>query len=218
MGRRTHRRDERRRALPDPWPPDARPPDAQPPDSRPSDAQPPESPPPGDARQPGGHDYSPEADRPLRGYLTTLAAFGAYNAGWALAIRRRGRSLPERPDPRDLALTAVATFRLSRLLTKGSVTSPLRAPFTVYEGPEGPAEVSEHPRKGGPTETLGELLTCPFCLSVWLASTLTAAQLLWPRLTRTTTGALTALAAADTLQLAYTALESRAAHPEPPPS
>ncbi|MFG3117665.1 DUF1360 domain-containing protein [Streptomyces sp. NPDC048197] len=213
MGRRTPRRRDRRRTLPDPGPPDTRPPE-----SRPSDAHPPESPPSDDARQPTGHDYSPEADRPLRGYLTALAAFGAYNAGWAVAIRRCGRALPERPDPRDLALTAVATFRLSRLLTKGSATSPLRAPFTVYEGPEGPAEVSERPRKGGPTETLGELLTCPFCLSVWLASTLTAAQLLWPRLTRTTTGALTALAAADALQLAYTALESRAAHPEPPPN
>ncbi|MEU9487489.1 DUF1360 domain-containing protein [Streptomyces decoyicus] len=158
--------------------------------------------------RPRGH--SPGRERPLRGYLAALAAFGAYNTGWAVMICRRGRALPERPDRRDLALTAVATFRLSRLLTKASVTRPLRAPFTVYDGPEGPAEVSEHPREGESAATIGELLTCPFCLSVWLVSTLTAAQLLWPRPTRTAMGALTALAAADALQLAYAALESRA--------
>jgi hypothetical protein len=43
-------------------------------------------------------------------------------------------------------------------------------------------------------------------MSVWVASTLTAGQLLWPRATRTAMGALAALAGADTLQLAYGAL------------
>lgn len=49
-------------------------------------------------------------------------------------------------------------------------------------------------------------MTCPFCRNVWVASTLTAGQLLWPRATRTAKGGLASLAGADALQLAHTAL------------
>ncbi|MBW5425894.1 DUF1360 domain-containing protein [Streptomyces sp. BG9H] len=150
--------------------------------------------------------YSAGEGRPLRGYLVAMTAFGVYTAGWATVVKMRGRPLPDKPVPWDVALTAVATFRLSRLLTKASVTSPLRAPFTTYEGPEGPAELHEEARSDGAKDTVGELLTCPFCVSVWVASTLTAGQLLWPRGTRTAMGALTALAGADALQLTYSAL------------
>ncbi|MFJ6714721.1 DUF1360 domain-containing protein [Streptomyces sp. NPDC091265] len=94
-------------------------------------------------------------------------------------------------------------FRLSRLLSKGSVTSPLRAPFTRYEEATGPAEVSESPRGGHIRSAVGELITCPFCLSVWLTATLAGARMVWPRATHTLTGALTALAISDTLQLGY---------------
>jgi len=145
----------------------------------------------------------------LGGYLAAMVGFGAYTAAWATAVRLRGRPLPERPErpePWDVVLTSVATFRLSRLLSKASVTSPLRAPFTRYVGPQGPAELHEEAQPEDGKETLGELVTCPFCTSVWVASTLTAGQLLWPRATRTITGALTALAGADALQLAYGSL------------
>jgi hypothetical protein len=104
----------------------------------------------------------------------------------------------------------VATFRLSRLLSKAAITSPLRAPFTRYVGPQGPAELHEEARSEDGKETVGELVTCPFCMSVWVASTLTAGRLLWPRATRTAMGALTALAGADALQLAYGALMGKA--------
>jgi Protein of unknown function (DUF1360) len=150
--------------------------------------------------------YSGAQDRPLGGYLTAMAGFGAYTAAWATAVRLRGRPLPDRPAPWDVALTSVATFRLSRLLSKASVTSPLRAPFTRYAGSQGPAELYEEAQSGNGKETVGELVTCPFCMSVWVASTLTAGQLLWPRATRTAMGTLAALAGADALQLAYSAL------------
>ncbi|MEU6811637.1 DUF1360 domain-containing protein [Streptomyces sp. NPDC046831] len=150
--------------------------------------------------------YSAGHERPLGGYLAALAGFTAYTTAWATAVRLRGRPLPERPEPWDVVLMSVATFRLSRLLTKASVTSPLRAPFTRYVGPQGPAELHEEGKSEDGRETVGELITCPFCMSVWVASTLTAGQLLWPRATRTAMGALAALAVADTLQLAYSAL------------
>ncbi|MFE7836224.1 DUF1360 domain-containing protein [Streptomyces sp. NPDC057474] len=154
--------------------------------------------------------YSAGQDRPLGGYLVAMAGFGAYTAAWATAVRLRGRPLPERPEPWDVALTSVATFRLSRLLSKAAVTSPLRAPFTRYVGPQGPAELHEEARPEDGKETVGELVTCPFCMSVWVASTLTAGRLLWPRATRTAMGALAALAGADALQLAYGALMGKA--------
>ncbi|MEU5271813.1 DUF1360 domain-containing protein [Streptomyces hygroscopicus] len=155
-------------------------------------------------------EYSFGHERPLGGYLTAMAGFGGYTAAWAAAVRLSGRPLPERPEPWDVALTAMATFRLSRLLSKASVTSPLRAPFTTYVGSQGPAELHEEATTENGKETVGELLTCPFCMSVWVASTLGAGQLLWPRATRAVMGTLAALAGADALQLAYGALMDKA--------
>ncbi|MFJ5995213.1 DUF1360 domain-containing protein [Streptomyces sp. NPDC092370] len=153
-----------------------------------------------------GRAYEAGHDRPLGGYLAAMAGFAAYTAVWTTVVRRSGRPVPERPEPWDVALTSVATFRLSRLLSKAAVTSPLRAPFTRYVGPQGPAELQEEAQPEQGKHTVGELATCPFCMSVWVASTLTAGQLLWPRATRTAMGTLAALAGADTLQLAYGAL------------
>ncbi|MFJ8467129.1 DUF1360 domain-containing protein [Streptomyces swartbergensis] len=150
--------------------------------------------------------YAAGHDRPLGGYLVAMAGFAAYTAAWTTAVRRLGRPLPERPEPWDVVLTSVATFRLSRLLSKASVTSPLRAPFTRYVGPQGPAELHEEARPEQGKHTVGELATCPFCMSVWVATTLTGGLLLWPRPTRTVMGTLTALAGADALQLSYSVL------------
>jgi alkylhydroperoxidase family enzyme len=154
-------------------------------------------------------EYSGGEDRPLGGYVAALTAFGAYASAWAAAVRLTGSALPERPRPGDIALTSVATFRLSRLLTKSAVTSPMRAAFTTYEGPQGPAELSESPREDG-HHAAGELLTCPFCMSVWVATAFTAGQALWPRGTRAVMAALAATAGADVLQLSYSMLTDRA--------
>ncbi|ORT56746.1 DUF1360 domain-containing protein [Streptomyces sp. CB03238] len=153
--------------------------------------------------------YAGARNRPLGGYLAAMAGYGAYVTGWAAVIRRSGAALPDRAEPWDVALTSVATFRLSRLLTKGVVTSPLRAPFTTYERHQGPAELSETPR-GGRRKTAGELVTCPFCMSVWVGTTFTACRVLWPRATRTAVAAVATVAGADALQLAYTLLMDKA--------
>ena len=42
----------------------------------------------------------------------------------------------------------MATHKLSRIIAKDPVTSPLRAPFTTFEGTSGPAELAEEPSSG----------------------------------------------------------------------
>jgi hypothetical protein len=51
--------------------------------------------------------------------------------------------------------------------------------------------------------SIGELLTCPFCLDMWVATAFAIGLIFAPRLTRLTAGTFTALAGADFLQLAY---------------
>jgi uncharacterized protein DUF1360 len=142
-------------------------------------------------------------DRPLAGYAGILGAYGAAAAVVAGIARVSGRSLPEKMSFGDVALLGVATHKLSRLLAKDAVTSPLRAPFTRFEGPAGEAELNESPRGHGVRHSLGELLTCPFCLGVWISSGLATGLVFAPRLTRLVMGTAGAVAASDFLHLAY---------------
>jgi hypothetical protein len=150
--------------------------------------------------------YAPHEHRPLDGYAVTMSAFGVLAGSLATAIRLTGRPVPERPATADIVLISIATHKLSRLLAKDAVTSLLRAPFTRYSEPAGSAEVNEEVRDEGSSvrHSVGELLSCPFCLAVWVATGLTGGLVLAPRLTRLTATALTAVAASDFLQMAYT--------------
>ena len=149
--------------------------------------------------------YSPHEHRPLDGYVVAMGAFGALAASLAAAAKVTGRPAPERPAMSDVVLVSIATHKLSRMVAKDSVTSPLRAPFTRYTEPGGAAEVNEEVRdEGSPVRhAIGELVTCPFCLAVWVATGLTGGLVLAPRLTRLAATVLTATAASDFLQMAY---------------
>ncbi|HEV7897156.1 MAG TPA: DUF1360 domain-containing protein [Planosporangium sp.] len=144
-------------------------------------------------------------ERPLKGYATVMAIYATAVAAAAGLARLTGKRLPERPAPGDLALLAVSTHKVSRLLTKDAVTSPLRAPVTRFEGSAGEAEINESPRGTGAQHALGELLTCPFCTAVWVASGLAAGLVFAPRLTRFGMGVASAITGADFLHLGYDA-------------
>ena len=147
--------------------------------------------------------------RPLPGYLLAIGSYTALAGAVSVAGRLTGVRLPERFSPADTALIGVATHKASRLLTKEAVTSPLRAPFTRYEEPAGHAELKESVRSDHAAQhAIGELLTCPFCAGVWIASGLTAGLVFAPRLTRLVATALTAVAASDALNLVYDKLKS----------
>jgi len=154
-----------------------------------------------------GAEYADGADRPLRGYVTVMATYTGVAAAVTAGMRLTGRQVPDGLSLADMGLCAAATFKLSRLLTKDPVTSPLRVPFTSYEGTEGPAELEEDARGGdGARRAVGEMVTCPFCASVWVATGLVSGLIFAPRATRTVMGALTALTGADLLHYTHALL------------
>ena len=159
-----------------------------------------------------GQSYAPHEHRPLTGYVTAMGGFGALAASLAVAAKVTGATAPERPTTGDVVLLSLATHKLSRLLAKDSVTSPLRAPFTRYAEPAGAAELNEEVRdhESSLKHGIGELVTCPFCLAVWVATGLTGGLVLAPRLTRLAAVALTATAVSDFLQFGYDIAKKRA--------
>jgi hypothetical protein len=161
----------------------------------------------GDQRREGdgrAAEYAPQAaeERPLRGYAAVMTLYGAGVAAAGALVRHQDRPLPD-VSLRDVVLVGVATHKLSRRLSKDSVTSPFRAPFTRYQGASGPAELAEDSRGDGVRKAVGELVTCPFCLSQWVATGFVFGLALAPRATRMAASVFASLALADFLQFGY---------------
>ncbi len=146
------------------------------------------------------HVPGPRRDDRRQRYAVTMGAFGALGAG--LLLVGRGRSVTP-PTAVDVAIVGLATQKLSRLVAKQVVTTPIRAPFTEVVGPGGPAEIHERPIGDGWRRTVGELVTCPFCLDVWFAAGLTAGVVLAPTAGRAVAAGLASVGVADGLQLLY---------------
>jgi hypothetical protein len=153
--------------------------------------------------------YSPDEHRPLAAYAALSGAFEAGFLAFCLSQGKREESLPVRIPAKDIALLAVATQKVSRQLAKDKVTSFLRAPFVRYEGSAGPSEVSEVPRGRGLRYALGELLTCPFCLSQWVSAGMVWGYVRRPKATRSVAAVFAITSAADFVQLAYAAAQER---------
>jgi hypothetical protein len=151
--------------------------------------------------------YSGEHEAPLGGYAMLIGAFVSVVAAFSAWIHRSGRELPERIGPGDIALLTVATHKASRLIAKDRVTSAVRAPFTEYQSDGGPAEVEERARGRGLRRVLGELLVCPYCLGMWLATLFAAGLVVLPRPTRWAASVLCVHFGADVMQVAYKKLE-----------
>ena len=147
-----------------------------------------------------GHDVEPQRYAAfVTGYLAAVGAFAA-------ALRRSGRRLPDGISGGDIALLGVATFKLSRLIARDKVTSFLRFPFTRYRGDAPGPEVNEEPRGEGLRRHVGELATCPFCMSQWAGTALMGLYLVDRPAGRAVASLLSAIAISDGLQYADTAL------------
>lgn len=153
--------------------------------------------------------YRHGEDRPLGGYLKLLGVYGGGVVGTAVFGRLLGRQVPEKVGPLDLVLLSVATHRLARTIAKDPVTSPIRAPFTRYEGPSTGEEISESVRGHGLRHSAGELLACPMCLAQWVATGFAAGLVFAPRQTRLAMATLSAVAGADFLQYLYALLQQK---------
>jgi Protein of unknown function (DUF1360) len=148
-----------------------------------------------------------ELNRPLGAYTAISGVYAGAVGGFVAWLWRSGRKVPQRPNGPDLLLMSVATHKLSRLIAKDRVTSALRHPFTEYQGEAGPGEVDERARGTGLRRALGELLVCPYCLGLWVATAFSAGLIVAPRATRWAASTLSVLFASDVLQIAYRKLE-----------
>jgi len=154
-----------------------------------------------------GVEYRNGADRPLAGYLSLLTVYATGTGAAVVAARALGRPVPRRFSPWELTQLAIATHKVSRMIAKDPVTSPLRAPFTTYEGVSAPSELHEEVRGHGFKHSAGELLTCPMCLAQWVATAFCAGLVLAPVPTRLALATFTAVAGSDFLQHAYVRLQ-----------
>jgi hypothetical protein len=160
---------------------------------------------PGEAGPTRGYDSEGQVDLP--GFAGSLAAYAAAVAVLVAAGRVTGRRLPDAYPVRDLVIGGIAAHKFSRLLARSSVASPVRAPFTEFEGAAGSGEHQETARDShGARHTIGALLTCPFCLGVWVSTLYVAALALAPRWARCWAAVFTVSAVSDTLQHLYARL------------
>jgi hypothetical protein len=154
-----------------------------------------------------GYDGGEES---LPSYATLMGLFNLILAVFLLLARKSGRPIPERIEARDIALLGVATHKLSLLLAQDAVTSPLRAPFTELQEKQSPKRVDEKPRGKGLRRSLGELLTCQFCVGQWIASFFTYGLIFAPAVTRLVASIFAVVTLSDHLHQTYKALMKRA--------
>jgi hypothetical protein len=137
-----------------------------------------------------------EEGRPLPEYAGLIAAFFLAFAGVIATTRDR---LPEGIPAGDLALITLSTYKLSRLITKDEVGAVLRAPVTEDDA-------GRKPKPEGLSRAIGELVTCPYCIGLWIASGLCYAQVVFPRETRFATSIFSAHAVTDFLHAGFVRL------------
>jgi hypothetical protein len=154
--------------------------------------------------------YKNGEDVPLFSYGVLATTFNLLFVIFLLMARVTGRSIPERMDARDIALLGMATHKISLVGSQDAITSPLRAPFTELEEKQSPKKVEEKPRGEGIRRSVGELLTCQFCLGVWVASFFAYGFVLLPRVSRLVAAVFAAVTVSDFLHQTYKVLMKRA--------
>ena len=133
---------------------------------------------------------------PLPEYAGLVGVFsGALGSFLLLA----GDRLPERVAWGDMTLVGLASYKLGRLIAKDDVTSFVRAPVTRDEE-------AREPEREGLARAFGELVTCPYCIGVWIAASLSASLVIFPRGTRFTAAVFGSQAVADFLNAAFVRL------------
>lgn len=147
--------------------------------------------------------YDADGEVPLGAYATLVGVFSSIFAVFLLLTRLTGRTLPERISLADLALLGTAAHKMSWLVSNASVTSFIRAPVTELQEVKSPTNLDEEPRGDGLQKALGNLLTCQFCLGMWVTAFFSYGLVLLPRTTRFIAGMFSILTVSDFLHQTY---------------
>ena len=151
-----------------------------------------------------------DGEQPLQSYTVLAGVFNLIFAAFLLLTKGTGRNLPERGiATRDIVLLGVATHKLSDLIANDAVTSFIRAPFTELQEKESPKSVDEEPRGKGLRRSIGELLTCKFCMGQWIASFFAYGLIFSPAVTRLVASIFAIVTLSDHIHQSYTALKKR---------
>jgi hypothetical protein len=139
--------------------------------------------------------------------LTYVGLVGLFLAvlGWLVSRERRQRVAFD-PAPRDIAMIGLATFRAGRVAAFARVTEPLRAPVTETVPDEFGAGENVVAEGTGVRKALGELISCPLCVSTWVAAALVAGLRVAPGPTRLVAAILGVSGIAELLNAAAEAL------------
>jgi hypothetical protein len=144
-----------------------------------------------------------ECDEQLLAEYAAMLAFYVTTVAVLTGATIEQKRLPKRFSLLDLALLGIATHKLSRIVAKDRITSILRAPFVSYIRSAGAGEVEEEPRGRGIQRGIGHLVSCPYCMAPWCATTLAFGLVFAPRVTRFFAGILASVAISDFLHRAY---------------
>lgn len=125
------------------------------------------------------------------------------------AARRRNDHIERPLSWSDMLLLGVATHKISRIIAQDRVTSPIRAPFE--ENGHEPEAVSPvlvtHPVLQSFRNSVGELLTCPYCLAPWVSLTLHLTHFRFPQLSREVGSIFAVVSISDFINRAYGKME-----------
>jgi hypothetical protein len=145
-----------------------------------------------------------DKEMPLGSYALLVGLYGAGLAGFLAWMRGSGRKLPARLEPGDVVTFGLATHKLTRIIARDWVTSPLRAPLVRYQGPRPGGEVEESIRvQRGFRRAVADLLTCTYCLGPWVAGSLICARAVAPRGTRLVASIFALTTVSDFLHRSY---------------
>lgn len=155
-------------------------------------------------------EYDANDDIPIGAYGTLVGAFSAIFGLFLLILRLTGRELPERVKLADLTLLGVAAHKSSYIVSNSSVMSFVRAPVTELQEVKSPTNLDERPRGEGVQKAVGDLLTCHFCLGMWVAAFFSYGLVLFPRATRFVASIFSIVAISDFTHQTYKRTMNRA--------
>lgn len=119
----------------------------------------------------------------LAPYAFFLAGYAIFWCTFLLVMLLSGAGWPVSIPAVDLLLLSLATFRLTEIVTEEKVACWLRRPFCeqrIVVREDGKEDVEEVPTGSGLRRAAGEMILCPWCAGVWIATLLCFLYVLLP--------------------------------------